>query len=288
MMRNKNFAIFILTFGRHDRVFTMETLRKMGYTGKIYLVCSTDDKQLPLYQEKYGDDVLVFDKDEMRGSFDMADNFPEQNSVIFARNINNKFAKELGLTHYCQMDDDYTHFQYKIPTNKALRSPSVRNFDGIFDAYIDALISMPSVQSLAFAQGGDLIGGKDNPMFWKPTDYRKRKLMNCYIRDVERDYQFFGRGNDDVNCYIVNQKTGMVFLTHPFVIMVQPLTQSNEGGLTDFYKEYGTYVKSFYTILYQPSAVSIKTMGRKHRRLHHSISWKHAIPCIIPEYFKKF
>ena len=286
-MKN-NFAVFILTFGRHDRVFTIDTLRKMGYTGKIYLICSTDDVQLPLYQKKYGDDVLVFSKDEMRGTFDMADNFPEQNSVIFARNINNEFAKKLGIRYYCQMDDDYTHFQYKIPTNKALRSPSVRGFDDIFDIYVEALKSMPSVQGLAFAQGGDLIGGKDNPLFTKAHEWRKRKQMNCYIRDVERDYQFFGRGNDDVNCYVVNGKNGMVFLTHPFVIMVQPLTQSNEGGLTDFYKEYGTYVKSFYTILFQPSAVSIKTMGRKHRRLHHSISWKNAIPCIIPEYFKKF
>lgn len=287
-MRNKNFAVFILTFGRHDRVFTYETLRRLGYTGKIYLVCSTDDKQLPLYKEKWGDDVLVFDKEPMRGTFDMADNFPQNNVVTFARNKNNELAKELGLTHYLQMDDDYSHFQYKIPTNKALRSPGVKNLDGIFDVYIDALKSMKSVTSIAFAQGGDLIGGKDNPFFTRHNDGRKRKLMNCYFNDVERPYTFYGRGNDDVNQFIVNGKLGMVFLTHPFLIMVQPQTQTNEGGLTDMYKQYGTYVKSFYTILFQPTAVSIKTMGRKFRRLHHSISWKHAIPCIIPENYKKF
>ena len=287
-MKNKNFAVFILTFGRHDKQLTYETLRRLGYTGKIYLICSTDDTHLHKYKQKYGDDVLVFDKSQYRGTFDMGDNFPQNNVVTFARNVNNQFAKDLGLTHYLQMDDDYTLFQYKIPTNKALRSPKVKNLDAIFDIYVDALKSMTQVTSIAFAQGGDLIGGKDNPFFTRATDSRKRKLMNCYFRDVERDYTFYGRGNDDVNQYIVNGKLGKVFLTHPFLIMVQLLTQSNSGGLTDFYMEYGTYVKSFYTIMFQPTAMTIKTMGRKNLRIHHATSWKHAVPCIIPERYKKF
>ena len=52
-MENKEFAIFILTYGRSDRVITYETLKKRGYTGKVYFICSDDDKELKKYKNNY-------------------------------------------------------------------------------------------------------------------------------------------------------------------------------------------------------------------------------------------
>ncbi len=287
-MRNENFAAFILTYGRADKVFTYQTLRKCGYTGKIYLVCSTDDTQIPKYQELYGkDDVIIFDKNDYKGTFDIGDNFDKDNVVVYARNANFDIAKKLGLTHFLQLDDDYVNVQFRIPTAEKLDGSTPKNLDYIFDIYLDLLKSTPAT-SIAFAQGGDFIGGKDNPFFWRQKDGRKRKLMNCYFNAVDRPYQFFGRINEDVNCYVQNGKHGMIFLTHPYISIVQPQTQTNTGGLTEFYKDLGTFVKSFYTILFNPSAVEIRTMGRKHRRLHHSIKWKNALPQIISQEFKKY
>ena len=59
-MKNKDFAVFVLTYGRSDRVITYETLIKCGYIGKIYFICSDDDKQLKEYQSLYKDKVIVF------------------------------------------------------------------------------------------------------------------------------------------------------------------------------------------------------------------------------------
>lgn len=42
----ENFAVFILTYGRPEKVLTHRTLRKQGYTGKIFLLCSVDDANL--------------------------------------------------------------------------------------------------------------------------------------------------------------------------------------------------------------------------------------------------
>ena len=64
-------------------------------------------------------------------------------------------------------------------------------------------------------------------------------------------------------------------------------TQAQEGGITELYLDFGTYVKSFYTVLTAPSCVTIRSMGQVHRRLHHHINWKSAIPQIIAEEFKK-
>ena len=63
--------------------------------------------------------------------------------------------------------------------------------------------------------------------------------------------------------------------------------QSNAGGMTDAYLDGGTYVKSFYTLLNRPDCTKINIMGRSQRRLHHLINWNAAVPCIIPEQYKK-
>ena len=43
MMRD-DFAVMILTHGRADRVYTLKSLRKGGYTGKVYIVIDNEDE----------------------------------------------------------------------------------------------------------------------------------------------------------------------------------------------------------------------------------------------------
>lgn len=283
---SKDFAAFILTYGRADKVYTYNTLRDNGYTGDIFLICSTDDKQLDKYKETYGDSVIVFDKNDYKGTFDIGDNFDKDNVVVFARNANFDIAKKMGLKYFLQLDDDYTNFQYKIPLKDKLDGKVITRLDKIFNLFTDFMRNT-KVNSIAFAQGGDFIGGKDGTFFKNGYVGQKRKLMNCYFNSTDRPYKFYGRINEDVNCYIQNGKTGYLFLTHPNISMVQPTTQTNSGGLTEFYLDGGTYVKSFYTILFNPSAVKVKAMGESHKRLHHSVKWINAVPVIIREKHKK-
>lgn len=57
--------------------------------------------------------------------------------------------------------------------------------------------------------------------------------------------------------------------------------------MSDLYLDSGTYVKSFYTVMFAPSCTTIKPMGDKHMRLHHSIKWDSAVPKIVSEDLKK-
>lgn len=41
----------------------------------------------------------------------------------------------------------------------------------------------------------------------------------------------------------------------------QMQTQKNAGGMTETYLESGTYLKSFYSVMYAPSCVKLNTMG---------------------------
>ena len=81
-----NFAVFILSHGRADRVDTYKTLQRAGYTGRLYIVIDNEDKQAARYYENFGDKVIMFDKAAEAEKTDCGDNFPERNTVLFARN----------------------------------------------------------------------------------------------------------------------------------------------------------------------------------------------------------
>lgn len=113
-MIDKDFAVFILTYGRANNVKTYKTLKRFGYTGKIYLICSDDDKQVKDYKEKYKDQVIVFSKKDYKDKFDIGDNFDDERVVVYARNSCYNIAKKLGITYFLVLDDDYTDFSYRF------------------------------------------------------------------------------------------------------------------------------------------------------------------------------
>jgi hypothetical protein len=256
-------------------------LKKQGYTGEIYIVCSTDDKTIEKYKEKYSDNVLIFDKSDYKGKFDIADNFDKDNVVVYARNAIWDIVKKIGVKYFLVLDDDYTVFRYQLRDI----TKKIKNLDKIFNMYIHFLANT-NIHSVAFSQGGDFIGGENNNYYKNGLIAKKRKIMNCFFNDIDRPYYFYGRINEDVNCYIQNGKTGTIFLTQPIVSVQQKQTQANSGGLTEFYLDTGTYIKSFYTVIFNPSAIRCEMMRSKHSRIHHRISWKNAVPVIIREEYK--
>ena len=162
-MKHKNFAVFILTHGRADNVITLKTLNRLGYTGEIYYIVDDTDKQLDKYIENFGEDrVLVFNKIESMKNFDTMDNFGPMKSIVYARNQVHIEAESLGLDYALQLDDDYTSFMFRFPNEKRtkLLHTECQDLDAAFDAMIDFLIDS-NADTVAFAQGGDFIGGID-------------------------------------------------------------------------------------------------------------------------------
>ncbi len=114
--------------------------------------------------------------------------------------------------------------------------------------------------------------------------------MNTFFFKVgtpEEDIKFIGRFNDDVNTYVSLGSRGELFLQCANINLEQVITQEQTGGNTDAYLKYGTYVKSFYSVMLSPSCVKIGMMGENHRRIHHSVNWEHAVPKIISSKYRK-
>lgn len=77
-----DFCAFILTHGRPDKVLTYRTLRRAGYTGKIFIVVDDEDKTRHQYMAEFGEQVLVFSKADIASRFDEADNFCDRRSIF--------------------------------------------------------------------------------------------------------------------------------------------------------------------------------------------------------------
>lgn len=116
----------------------------------------------------------------------------------------------------------------------------------------------------------------------------KRKAMNSFFCSISRLFKFIGRMNDDVNTYVVLGNRGNLLFTIPTIRIEQNDTQQSSGGLTDMYLRFGTYIKSFYSVMFAPSCVKVHPMtGNIEDRLHHRISWNNAVPKIMNEQYCK-
>ena len=286
-----DFCAFILTHGRPDNVATYKTLRKQGYTGKIYLVIDDEDESGDRYREIYGDEVITFSKSDTALTFDEGDNFSDRRAVVYARNAIWEIAKSVGVDYFIELDDDYSAFMYRIGDDGFYGHWYARP-DWLFSEMCDYL-GATTFATVALSQGGDHIGGGGS-MSGKGT---KRKAMNAFVCKTDRPFQFLGRINEDTTSYTTLQRAGVPFLTVMATQVNQKATQSNAGGLTDIYLSMGTYIKSFYSVMFCPSAVRVGTLkdagakgGTKtdgHARLHHRVDWNACAPKIIREAHKK-
>lgn len=278
-----DFAIFIMSYKRPNNIATLRTLNKANYTGKYYIIVGDDDPCLNEYKEIYGDILKVFNKNEIAKEFDLYDNGGSNKCIVYARNYCFKLAKELGLKYFAQFDDDYIELAYRYPQDGKLKICNIREFDKIVDICIDFLEDTGAL-TIAFAQHGDFIGGVQNKFL---QDRVKRKAMNSFFCKTDNSFTFDGRINEDVNAYVGLGRTGNLFLTFCDVSLKQKHTQQNKGGMTETYDEGGTYLKSFYTVIANPSCVKICIMGDKYLRIHHRVNWNNAVPKIISDKYKK-
>jgi hypothetical protein len=276
-----DFCVVILTHNRPTNIKTYQTLRRQNYSGQIYILVDDRDPSIDDYKRIYPDELLVFSKDEAKQYTDTMDTTGNMKVVVFARNaVFNKIKKETPYEYFIVLDDDYTGFHYTFNRRFKYACLAILSLDSIFSELVAFYKNNNNIASLGILQGGDFIGGKENKNALKAN--MTRKIMNFFLCSTNRPFTFMGSINEDANAYVSHQHAGrFLFLSLNQLRLNQSTTQQNSGGLTDVYLELGTYVKSFYTVMLCPSAVTIKSMGDKHYRLHHSISERNAYPKIM-------
>ena len=294
MAMRDDFCVFILTHGRPDRVHTYDTLMKAGYTGKVYIVIDDEDKTEAGYRERFGDKVLQFSKSEWAEKTDEGDNFQHRKAIVYARNACWDLAKQVGCRYFVQFDDDYTSFFIRHDSNLNYISAQIKT---TMNETLDAMLEFyraSKATSGSMSQGGDHIGGAevDECGITKAGAFPslRRKAMNSWFCDTDKQMQFFGHMNEDVSAYVAYGRRGQLFFTVMQTMLCQKPTQATEGGMSDLYRESGTYAKSFYTVMAVPSCVKIGLMcdnRNEMKRIHHKINWHNTAPKILREDHRK-
>lgn len=288
MMTNKSFCVFIISHGRPEKVVTLRTLKRCGYTGPLFIVCDNEDKTVDQYRKNYGADmVLVFDKLHYASLVDSCDNFQNRRTTTHARNACFDLAKERGFDYFLVLDDDYMDFRYTFNRAGEFKRARIGKMDTVVESCFQFLDVDDRIGSLCFLQGGDVMGGGECTSFKRQEyPFKKRKTMNSFFCKTSRRFWFFSRLNEDVNTYLGHGLRGMLFLSIPEIMLNQAQTQATAGGMSDAYLASGTYVKSFYSVMLYPSFAKV-TAPRSMKRLHHKISWNNAVPKILPESCRK-
>lgn len=282
----KDFVVFILTHGRVDNQYTYRSLCEQGYTGRCVFVLDNEDGQVDEYKRRYGaDNCYVFDKLAMSKRIDEVFR-GDRRVIVYARNACFDAARDLGYKYFIELDDDYTSFVWRFDAECAYapKTPKIKNLDVVFESMLRYYINTP-LTSIAMAQGGDFIGGSSNQML--RSIGTKRKAMNSFICSVDRPFEFKGRINEDVNAYTQLTSVGKIFLTIVQCSLQQKITQSNGGGMTDVYRDSGTYVKSFSSVIVFPSGVKVTLLNSHHKRIHHNVYWGATAPKILQEKWRK-
>lgn len=281
-----DFVVFILTHGRVDNQYTYRSLCEQGYTGRCVFILDNEDEQVEEYKRRYGEEnCYVFDKLEMSKRIDEVFR-GDRRVIVYARNACFDAARDLGYKYFMELDDDYTSFVWRFDAECEYnpKTPKIKSLDAVFESMLRYYVNTP-LTSLAMAQGGDFIGGSSNQML--RSIGTKRKAMNSFICSVDRPFEFKGRINEDVNAYTQLTSVGKIFLTIVQCNLQQKITQSNSGGMTDVYRDSGTYVKSFSSVIVFPSGVKVTLLNSRHKRIHHNVYWENTAPKILQEKWRK-
>lgn len=259
--------------------------KKLGITD-IPCISADDlsDEQAEEYKKNFGADrVIIFDKQAAYDRADTMDNFNDHRAIIYARNECWRIAEELGLKYFLMLDDDYKSIDYRYEEDGKLKYKPSHDFDRVFEDMIQFL-EVSGADTVAFCQGGDFVGGVDGGNFHKGL---LRKAMNSFFCKTDTPIEYRGTMNEDVVTYTTLSSRGHLFFSNTQYCVVQLPTQSLSGGMTDAYKEGGTYLKTFYAIMSMPSAVKVSMMYTTHKRIHHRINWEHTAPKILNEKWRK-
>lgn len=283
-MADINFAVLILSNKRPNCVLTVQSLLRHGYSGKYYIIVDSEDPTVNVYKQTYGqENIIVFDKQYYINRTPTGDAFSNRNVVVFARNACFDIAKKLNLDYFAMFDDDYRWFQFRYPQGNKLKSKKVTDLDAVFNSMIQFMQTDQRISTVCMAQGGDFIGGVGG-------SYNKklmRKAMNSFICSTKRPFTFYGRINQDYTTPILLGAKGNLFFTTTQISLVQQPTQKMQGGASDIYNKYGTYLKSFYSVMYNPSCVKVSVLQCKNPRIHHRTQWKYCVPKILAAQYKK-
>lgn len=273
-----DFAIFILSHGRAETMTTFDFLRRKGYSGKLFIVVDDEDEQKNMYKQIYGEEVVkIFCKKEYFEKVDTYSIDGNTKSVVFARNAAYDIADVLGITYFCEFDDDLTDVAIRYIDGNKLKSKSDYNFDDLCNAMLE-LLQCDKVWALSFGQAFNYIGGINGRF----KSRLERQAFGFYFLKTTHRIHYKGITNEDMNTILELGQQGKVTFSVLDFMAASPERTTNEGGNFELYNSMTKYVRNFYPLITAPSCVKMKSNGEIERKQNSMF------PKILSERWKKY
>jgi len=273
--------IFICSYHRPHNVKTMKYLCGLGYpSDKIHVFVDSATDDIAEYEEevvgRYKCNLHVFDMDEARARYDYVHRASEsRRSAGQARNMFMDWATANGIDFYMVCDDDTSSFQIR-PFGKYYKQANINDIVDTFLAVRD-MMKKRKVGLFGLSQTGDIYSNEHD------THLFRRKVMNTtfvllpYVYRGERGIQ-----DDDTSLFtgVMNEGlfTGSLYSG---LVLLQTLSATQSGGLTDLYNECKLLNKAMVTPLQFPSAIFAERQIMNGARIHHHVRYDNLFPKII-------
>ena len=285
-MRN-NFAVFICTHGRPNKQLTLNTLRRCGYTGKVYLVLDDTDKTIQQYIDNYdANDIIVFDKNHyINNCYDTGDNVGHYKCILYAKMAVEDMAKEFGLSSFMLVDDDITNFRYRYPKENKCASVKIKNMDDALDIYIDFLLEN-NITALGFGSPSTYFSGARS---FEPDEFlRYRGVFQVYIRNTNIPVTWINWYGEDNITLLKSSTAGNLWLQIPYIEYECVLVgdTSKDGGMVDIYKSVDSFELNFNIKRYFPGSINLMLYHKTNKWLP---TWKgkKCFPFILSQVHRK-
>lgn len=279
-----NFAVFITTHERADRVLTYDALRHSGYTGTIYLVVDDEDTQIDDYLGTYREEVLIFSKQKYMNMCDTIIPTTQKASVTYPRLFVEDVAKDYRLDAFMVIDDDMPTFRYRWVDGDVVRSMSMKSgMNEVLEMYAQYIIDN-DIAVTSFVHTMFYVAGTKN-LNKRITE--QRELNGVFIRNTKFDVDWTGVMRQDMITNLLTSRRGYIWWALPFVVFeTMPMNEVgvNEGGMKSTYDAISHYNRAFLGVIAVPSCLKI---GCANGRIKIACDWNNGCAKIISGRYKK-
>lgn len=248
-----DFAIFICTHGRPDKQLTLNTLRKCGYTGRIYLILDNTDTTIQQYIDNYGpDNIIVFDKNYYINSCkDTGDNVGHYKCILYAKNAVEDIANDLNLSGFVIADDDIARFRFRYPQDGKIRSTNIDSLDSVINICLDYLLNC-NITCLGFCFSQMYFGGVES----LNQLHKFRIPYNFVFRNATSKIDWHSWFGEDVITAISYNKVGQFWTVVPFIQqdIANVGSGKEDGGMADIYRNIASFRLAMCDFMYHPSS----------------------------------
>ena len=273
-------AIFILSHQRADRVETYSTLESSGANmDNVFVVIDDEDTQHTSYLERFGEHLIVFNKQIYVETVDTLETAKLRASAVYARNAVEDIARCKVLDAFVVFDDDITNLRFRwIEDDKAKSLKLNTKLDDVLNLYMEYLVSS-NIATISFEHCMFYLGGISADKI-----SNERWTYQIHFRNTKFPVDWISIINEDIITEISTAVRGYVWWSLPHVVYEAIAMNDKSGGVKDTYDALSDIKRAILAVVSNPSCCKV---GYSHGKIRILQDKKSSYPMVVSSRYKR-